>query len=83
MTTLDEKLHFIGGFFKAIRFYWCSFLRRQSKVREIDLYGWAREVEQHDPNLTPPQIAEARAWGLGARAALRVNPPFPQPPYPS
>lgn len=79
----DELLHYLGGYAMALPWRLCRRAARVARVDEIDRYGWAREVEQHDEVLTPHQVEEARAWGRGARAALGVDPPWPVPPYPT
>lgn len=59
------------------------------RIRQLDLWAWDREWKQNqageNPNdpMSPHQVAEAKAWGEGARLARRVNPPFPVPPYPA
>ena len=83
MTT-DKRLHFLGGFFLGLRSAFKSQPLRVAALRTIYLYGWQREVAQHDADLNEHQIAEARAWGLGAAKALRLAPwPAPSPPYPA
>jgi len=81
--SLDEALHFLGGYMKALPWRIASPGAREQRIFTIDLYGWSREVAQHDPELTEHQISEARAWGRGARACLGVDPPYPSPPYPA
>lgn len=81
--TWDEWLHWFGGFFKALPHRRLTYDQRVAAAQAIDRYGWNREVAQHDETLTPHQVAEARAWGKGARAALRVVTAWPSPPYPS
>ena len=82
--TWDERLHFLGGFWMGLREAWKPHAHRVSALRTIYLIGWEREVAQHDADLNEHQIAEARAWGLGAAKALRLTPwPAPSPPYPS
>jgi hypothetical protein len=71
-VTLDERLHYLGGFFKALPLRFASRRKRIARIREIDLFGWEREVEQHDLDLNDHQIREAAAWGVGARDALRL-----------
>jgi len=66
-------------------------LRSEAKATELilDLDRWAYEREWiqnwegENPNdpMSEHQIAEAKAWGLGARAARGIDPPFPSPPY--
>ena len=83
--TLDETLHFIGGFWKAMPARFASSGAKQRQIFDIDLWAWSRELAQHpgDDVLTPHQIAEAMAWGRGARVCLRINPAYPVPPYPT
>ena len=63
--------------------------RATAAILALDLWAYNREWEQNllgeNPNdpMSPHQLAEARAWGEGARAARGLNPPFPVPPYPS
>ena len=84
LMTFDERLHFWGGFWMGLRASWKPLAKRQARLLRIYLYGWNREVEQHGPDLSPHQVAEARAWGLGAAKALRLKgSPAPSPPYPS
>jgi len=83
MTT-DERLHFLGGFAMALPYAFSSAAIRFRELRRIYVYGWDREVAQHDPDLSEHQIREARAWGLGAARPLRlVGTPAPMPPYPA
>lgn len=82
--TWDQRLHYWGGYWMALPWWFRFMAERLKRLEQIDLYGWAREVAQHDPQLTPHQIEEAKAWGLGARKALRLPAvPFPSPPYPT
>ena len=71
--TWDERLHYIGGYFKALPARPRSRGAHIARCRVIDAWAWDREVAQHDPDLTPHQIAEARAWGRGARAAVNLR----------
>lgn len=82
MTT-DERLHFLGGWFKGLPWRWASYHARLARVYEVDRWAWAREVAQHDPDLTPHQIREAAAWGAGTRAAVRLPAAPWAPPYPA
>lgn len=84
----------MANFFKSWKSHWtvgylygltlCVLPRKKAEKRivKLDIWGWEREVKQHDPDLSPHQIQEAKAWGQGARKARRVNPPLPSPPYP-
>ena len=81
--AFDEWLHFLGGYFKALPWRIAAVGVRHQRVHDVDLYGWAREVAQHDPDLNEHQVREAKAWGRGARACLGVDPPYPSPPYPA
>lgn len=88
MTT-DERLHYLGGCAKALPFRFCSRARRMERVRQIDLFGFWREWDQNlageNPNIpmSSKQMAEARAWGDGARAVLgfRLLEPSRPPEY--
>jgi hypothetical protein len=80
---MDRFLHALGGAAMAFPFAWLSREYRLARLVDIDLYGWNREVAQHDPDLSPHQIKEAMAWGAGARRALRLEgTPYPAP-YPA
>jgi hypothetical protein len=80
---MDSALHVLGGFALALPWSWLPRSYRLARLRDIDFYAWNREVSQHDPELTPHQIAEAAAWGAGARRVLRLTgTPYP-PPYPA
>ena len=78
----DWRSHYTVGYLYGITLCVLSDEKASQKIVALDLWGWEREVEQHDPDLTPHQIEEAAAWGLGARKARGVNPPQPSPPYP-
>lgn len=78
----DWRSHFTVGYAYGLTLKLVSKEKAIAKIIELDVWGWNREVAQHDPDLTPHQIEEAMAWGAGARAARGVNPPFPVPPYP-
>jgi hypothetical protein len=68
----------------ALPYVFSSLRIRLRELRRIYFFGWDREVAQHGPDLSEPQIAEARAWGRGAARPLRlVGTPAPTPPYPA
>lgn len=81
MTT-DERLHYLAGFALGLGFWRFSRVRAEAKIRNLDHWAWRREVAQHDNELTPHQILEARAWGWGARTSRVLRLPYPSPPYP-
>jgi len=82
MTT-DERLHYLGGYLKALPWRCEREAKRAARVLEIDLFGFYREWKQNlagqNPNIPmgTHQLYEARAWGQGARAALGVDPQRP------
>ena len=80
-----RKLHFVAGFGIGLTLRFLPRAAAERKINELDIFGWNRELRQHpgDDVLTPHQIAEARAWGEGARRSRGLNPPFPSPPYPA
>lgn len=87
--TWDEFLHAAGGAVKALPFAGLSKDLRRARLFQIDVAGWEREWKQNlageNPNdpMSPHQIAEAKAWGVGARRVLRLEgQPYPSPPYP-
>jgi len=88
MTT-DERLHWLAGYARGLTLLFVSSSRAKAAIQSLDLWAWEREWEQNlageNPNdpMSARQVAEARAWGLGARASRGVNPPFPVPPYPA
>jgi len=47
---------------------------KEARAIRLDEWGWAREVRQHDPTLSPHQQAEALAWGDGFRVAANLPP---------
>jgi len=79
----DWRSHYTVGFAYGVALRFLPDSKAEQKIVELDRWGWAREVAQHDPDLTQHQIEEAAAWGKGARAARRLNPPKPVPPYPA
>jgi hypothetical protein len=87
--TADSLLHSLGGFAMALPWSFLPKSYRLDRLRDIDLYAYNREWQQNlageNPNdpMSPHQIAEAKAWGVGARRALRlVGTPYPAP-YPA
>ena len=78
----DWRSHYTAGFLYGVSLRIVSRSAAEQKIIELDLWAWNREVEQHDPELTPHQIEEAMAWGRGARRGLGLSLPFPVPPYP-
>ena len=52
-------------------------------IMRLDLWAWRRELEQHGGEMTPHGLAEARAWGEGARRARGIPIQWPSPPYPT
>ena len=86
--TVDEQLHYWGGFFLALPYRFLGQDFRDLRVYDIDIWAFNREWRQNlkgkNPNypMSNAQLNEAKAWGKGARAALRVGTPYPSPPYP-
>jgi len=83
MTT-DERLHYIGGYLKALPWRFVRGVPRQiDRIREIDQWAFDREWQQNlagedvNETLSEHQLREAMAWGHGARAALCVFPYWP------
>jgi len=74
--------HWLAGYGYGLGLRFVSRVKAEAAIVRLDLWGWAREVTQHDSDLSPHQRAEARAWGEGARFARGLNPPLPKPPYP-
>lgn len=72
--------HYTVGFVKGL--FWRFRKRREivQKIKKLDAWGWAREVAQHDSELTLHQEEEARAWGWGARKGSGVSVPEYIPP---
>jgi len=89
VRTIDQQLHFLGGFAKASwrRCFTAKF--STTIIHEIDVWAfdreWAQNLKGKNPNypMSAHQLAEARAWGKGARFALGLDEPYPSPPYPS
>ena len=80
----DSILHALGGAAMALPWALLPRSTRRGRLFWIDLWAWEREVAQHDPDLTPHQIEEAKAWGVGARRVLRLKgEPYPSLPYPA
>jgi len=79
--TKDERLHWLGGFSYGLLLRFAPKKDRLQDLQDLDYWAWEREVKQHDPNLNAHQVREAMAWGKGARKALRIYPPYPDPPY--
>ena len=81
--TLDETLHYLGGFTKAAwrRCFTSKF--STTIIYEIDVWAfnreWAQNLAGQHPNdpMSQHQIDEAGAWGAGARQALGIDPPRP------
>lgn len=78
----DWRSHYAVGYAYGLTLRVLSKASAEQKIVELDIWGWIREVAQHDSDLTLHQIEEAKAWGAGARKARGVNPPLPVPPYP-
>jgi len=83
MVDNGRFLHRLAGFGYGLTLRVLPKAKAEQKIVKLDIWGWNREVAQHDPELNPHQIGEARAWGEGARLARGLNPPYPVPPYPS
>jgi len=78
----DWRSHYTAGFAYGLLLRALSDTAAEKKIVNLYIWGWEREVAQHDPDLTPHQIEEARAWGDGASKARRLSVGLPTPPYP-
>jgi len=78
----DWRSHYTVGYAYGLTLRFLSDAKAIQKIVELDIWGWNREVAQHDSDLSLHQIEEAAAWGKGARSARDLYPPYPVPPYP-
>lgn len=66
--------HYAAGFALGVLMRWLPRRVRERRALQLDDWGWNREVLQHDPELSPHQVAEAHAWGDGYRVAAGLPP---------
>jgi len=87
MPTTDEALDYAAGFAYGLGLRFLSASKATAKIVALDVWAWDREMAQNlegeNPNfpMSDKQVAEAKAWGAGARKARGLNPPYPVPPY--
>lgn len=84
MFFRDWRSHYTVGYAYGLTLLVLPKTKVEQKIVKLDIWGWNREVAQHDDTLTEHQQQEAAAWGAGARKATGlINLSYPHPPYPN